>query len=614
MITALLTLVIITTGWFIAGFRPEVAQWSVLALGTLLAIEGGYLVLQKKDTSLHLYSFLFLPVLAYILISTFWITPTKWLGLRDFYLFFQAFVVFFLVAQNATSYRLYWVFAVGLAGLGLLEVGAAIYQYKVEAYWLPMDYKLPVYSGRSSGTFGNPGHFAAFLSLLFFPTLALLLKAHVKKWQRFILLILLAAWTIGLLLASSRGALLGIFVGICFMPVLFCGSIKKRVHTWALIILILAGLHVGASYALDVYKRRDVFNLNYLREDTRWVQWKAAYAIFLENPVLGSGAGSYDIYFEKYRPKNYLHTPVWVHNEFLNILSDYGILGFCLFFIPGAFVFSLCFLDFWRLPSGQRCGSNTSILTQGILLALLAFSVHTLFDFTFRIPTLFFTFTLFLALLATRVFPPRFVPKNACRWIGLGCLLLGIIVPIYAVPKYRAADLQEKVSHKMSEIFVSPDQLQNLPAVLPDLIQNLKKAIRLDPDNPEPWSSLSLAYYYLSKELRSGDYIEQANLAAQDAVSAGFRATELCPGEWFFWVSYGLALSLENQFLAGQSAMKTAVDLAPNESMAWYYYALFLSTDKSRPDRTIEALDKALEINRFNHRALTLKSHVLGQM
>lgn len=92
--------------------------------------------------------------------------------------------------------------------------------------------------------------------------------------------------------------------------------------------LLISGL-VGAGTLLLLWKHPE-----YLNDSTRFMNWKHYLKYFWENNIwIGNGAGTFKglgpmiqgLYGEK---KEWLF---WAHNEYLEILFEYGIVGFTLF-------------------------------------------------------------------------------------------------------------------------------------------------------------------------------------------------------------------------------------------------------------------------------------------
>ena len=47
---------------------------------------------------------------------------------------------------------------------------------------------------------------------------------------------------------------------------------------------------------------------------------------------MGKGGGSFDALLEKHRPEGLWETPKYAHNDYLNTLMEYGVIGWVLGF------------------------------------------------------------------------------------------------------------------------------------------------------------------------------------------------------------------------------------------------------------------------------------------
>lgn len=65
--------------------------------------------------------------------------------------------------------------------------------------------------------------------------------------------------------------------------------------------------------------------------------WQGAYRMFLNRPIFGHGVGTFEVSFPEFRPVFYrykfgnIHTEPHAHSEYLEILSEQGILGLGMF-------------------------------------------------------------------------------------------------------------------------------------------------------------------------------------------------------------------------------------------------------------------------------------------
>ncbi len=118
-------------------------------------------------------------------------------------------------------------------------------------------------------------------------------------------------------------------------------------------------------------------------EQERLVLWQKTYAVFEQQPLIGVGAGNWQINFQNaglsglWRAEDLNFTFQRPHNDFLWILSETGILGFNLFLI---FILTLV-LSLGRF-SLQNDQSKSDFLEPKLLLAfIVAYYCISFFDF-----------------------------------------------------------------------------------------------------------------------------------------------------------------------------------------------------------------------------------------
>lgn len=129
--------------------------------------------------------------------------------------------------------------------------------------------------------------------------------------------------------------------------------------------------------------------------EERFLFWRVAAVMFKESPLLGIGGGNFKLQYLNYYEKLPLAVKIWahnrsfprqhpynVHNEFLQILSETGILGLFAFLWIGTYLFSLGF----SLLKNENISLDYKILTVGILAGFISLSICAFFGFPLHIP------------------------------------------------------------------------------------------------------------------------------------------------------------------------------------------------------------------------------------
>jgi O-antigen ligase len=190
----------------------------------------------------------------------------------------------------------------------------------------------------------------------------------------------------------------------------------------------------------------------------RAVMWKATARMMLAQPWTGVGAGAWEVQIPLYqRAGEDMETDYYAHNEFLQLLSEYGVVVGGLFI---AFLLSYLLIAVgktWRLQGADLRELPIRTLTLASLLALLIVSNA---GFPWRLASNGALFALGLGLLAAS--DARLSLKEAffaapLRWRpGLSRTLLGLLVGCTLLAAYITQQATEAESKLNSAIDVAP--------------------------------------------------------------------------------------------------------------------------------------------------------------
>ena len=359
----------------------------------------------------------------------------------------------------------------------------------------------------------------------------------------FLRLWLAALFIFALVLTGSRGGRIGLGLALPLWPMLGGKDWRKRLAGAAVIgLLAIAGLWALDRFSVQARERIQPF-LEGKFESSRPVIWRAGLHIWQDHVWLGSGAASYNVLFDRYRPRGFLNEPVWAHNDYLNTLTDYGLVGFVLWLAAGGTLLGLG----WRAARRQAAGPAGNILhsTQwrlGLWLGLVpAFaSIHLSFDFHTKIPALAFAMALVAALLLREESTlQRPLPASAARGLGLGFFLLSLVAGWrVAAPLYRAEALRYGPRRAIDKNAASGEG--DLQQIVPRALAAFEEAVKIDPANGQAWGDLAYATV-LAWHVNHGDLVAIGQRAEQPAD----RALALCPVMAEFWVRKGVALDMQ---------------------------------------------------------------------
>jgi O-antigen ligase len=255
------------------------------------------------------------------------------------------------------------------------------------------------------GTIYNPDHFAFYLELLFPIALGLLFARlhifdpgqslkekilHIAE-DRIVILLFLAPIILaaGIYLTGCRSGIAVLILSTLFfaqMSVYLRINFKARRHLRLVFILsTLLAVFIGLQNTLDKF-----LTGNY-KEISRIDYWANALAMARDFPLFGTGLGTFRYAYFLYGRETALVNHA--HNEYVESLSDMGVLAFAAFFaLLAVLAFSL--LRMW----GARRHPEVKPVVLGVLTAMFAAGFHSFFDFSLRIPANAFLFIILLAL------------------------------------------------------------------------------------------------------------------------------------------------------------------------------------------------------------------------
>jgi O-antigen ligase len=291
-----------------------------------------------------------------------------------------------------------------------------------KVYWIR---ELP--QSQPFGPFINRHHFAAYMELALALPLGLLFSGSLEKEKRFIYIFAVGLMSVALIMTNSRGGLISLTAEIVFLVAV--GGFRRRhtrrkpaekrlgvksAATRAGLALVLVVVVFGAVTLLggESGLTRLLGSINTDDPTTgRAHFWSVTVDIIKTHPVLGIGLGAFSVVYTGYDSRNGLFRLEQAHNDYLQVLSDGGIVGGALGLF---FVVSLFRMGFARREShdGYRRGVAT-----GALAGCFAVLVHSFFDFTLHTSSNALLF-LILAALATvngRVEDPATVQKRRHR-------------------------------------------------------------------------------------------------------------------------------------------------------------------------------------------------------
>jgi O-antigen ligase len=241
------------------------------------------------------------------------------------------------------------------------------------------------------GPFINRHHFAGYMELTIALPLGLLFSGVVDKDKRMLYLFVAGLMGVALVMTTSRGGIISLVAEIVFLVIVTgiwktqnerrktkSSRLKQIGIRAGMAAALLVGLFFGVLLLggeFSIYRFIDTVNTN---DPTtgRAHFWAVTLDIIKAHPYVGTGLGAFGVIYTRYDSRNGLFRLEQAHNDYLQVLSDAGIIGALL-------ALSFVVLLFWMAISRARSRDD---FRRGVALAALsgcfAVLVHSFFDFT----------------------------------------------------------------------------------------------------------------------------------------------------------------------------------------------------------------------------------------
>jgi O-antigen ligase len=241
---------------------------------------------------------------------------------------------------------------------------------------------------RAYGNFEQPNALAGYLGLLLPLGVAFAFRSAP---ERPIVVATTAIIAMAILATLSRGSWVGITLGLAIMALVW-GEVSRRMLLGAVALgIVVLLLSVAGIVPRTMTERMAVLFENFLvfdvthveRTPTNWplvermAHWQAGWEMATDHPLMGVGPGNYEAAYPRYYKGDWVEALGHAHNYYLNSFAELGVLGLVVFL-------GFCASVFFRIGRGLRdhlaLSSPRRVLLLGALGAMVAFSVHNMFD------------------------------------------------------------------------------------------------------------------------------------------------------------------------------------------------------------------------------------------
>ena len=294
------------------------------------------------------------------------------------------FLIYFLSKVNSLKNVLFYI----IIGLLTIEVVSVIAPFIFELSQGRQTQRSMILRGYT----GNI-NILAYILLIKFPLLIYFQITKKGYYKLNFLLTVLIVFIIFSIFATRSAMLTMFFITIlifCFMMFIKSFNLKQTIKVLLkpLFLPIFIGLllnNLESSLSTSQSFQSRLSTLTEIQDDRSLSQrsryYKAAFESFKEKPIMGKGIGTWEfesIPYERNEMKNYV-VPYHVHNDYLELLAETGIIGMTLYFGMIFFIF----YHLLRKILDREADQETKLFSIFLITSLSVYLIDSMFNFPF---------------------------------------------------------------------------------------------------------------------------------------------------------------------------------------------------------------------------------------
>jgi tetratricopeptide (TPR) repeat protein/O-antigen ligase len=449
--------------------------------------------------------------------------------------------------------------------------------------------------GKSTGVMFNVGnHFAGYMVIIIPLTVAM---SFVIKdvGKRIVLIFVSIVMAAAMAFSLIAGAMLAFLFSLMLVALLFAGSGNTRKQALILGGVVLCSLLIISWFGYQPVLKEllTVTNLEAGSPAGRLSLWKSSLAMFADNPITGTGLGTFDHIYPKYRLPDIVGRAIYTHSDWLQLLTELGAIGFIIVLLGSA----LFFLSVLKRSVLVKLKDDwTKGIVVGGISSVGAGLVHALVEFNFHIPAIAVLFAIIIALTIVVSLSARYSAQESgiqhlpqwrirvpafARIGGFVCLLLVIGFSSVAMIRPCIADAYYQDGVKLEESLLWDEAAGKYQSAL-DLSRN----------NGAYFYALGNVYARRAKLTQGTEMHNKWHKSASDAYH---QAMELCPTKGEYRLVLGRLQEVAGNAKDAESAYIKAISLDPNNAFYHRTYGSFCLRQDSI-QKAVAEYKKSLEI------------------
>lgn len=445
----------------------------------------------------------------------------------------------------------------------------AVYQFLASSDYVWQIFKPEGYRKRGSGTFISPNHLAAYLGMILPLSIALTLTGRFEALMKIFLTYAAFVIFAGICVTVSRGGWLasGIALATLFIWLLRERDYWRRGLTVLITFLVLFG---GFFWKADVGpERKERMEVARKVENVRFQLWKPAFAMWTDHWLTGVGPAHFDSRFPAYRPAvpELQAPPGRVHNDYLNTLVDWGLIGFLIVAACWALL-GFQVSRVWKFVRrsnndlGGKRSNKTAFVAAGSI-GLLGMLVHSFFEFNMHVPANAILMVTLLAIVSSHY---RFAGETHWHTVRLP-LRVPVNLVLLALLGYLGWQTWIRTG-EVRALVAAHRATANSDAQL----TALKNAHAIEPRNFDTTTAIGNALLD-----RNQQGVEGYKAAAQEAMTWYEKSAAMNPHLPFGPIGIGRCLDWLGRFDEAEASFKRAEKVDPNgyltmAYLGWHYF------------------------------------------
>ena len=494
----------------------------------------------------------------YILILTL-IVPVIYYGRYQLVNTLPAVFAFFIIKKHVRTVDVASMTVFSIIMIGTCSSLYSVFQYVTQSTAVLWQERPINYANRYGSVFVNPNHHAGFLNCIIPITFSFLFFSRGRKIAKIIGVLALCVMVFALYLTKSRGGWIAATLVTSVLMFLF---LKKSVAKYSVPLLVIGVLSVGVGvfYFSDGFRERllGVFSTNSNQSGMfrAWL-WLPAFQMWVDHPIFGVGPGQFNIRFPEYRTALTQLNPIHVHNDFLEILVEYGLIGGLLVLGLIGQIFTIINPALKRevgciIKTGCVYSDKTFVFI-GCTASTIGILVHSFFEFNLRIPAILMLLAICVSLLlalSDQESMARVTLKYKKASLVYSLAVVGLV--IYSAPIWFQLAREDRLLQSALQRF------EGNPYLFSDLVE----ASRIMPDNPE-------THFWLGEEIRRS--IEKKSTSTHFSIAEALvwlnRSSIINPFNARTQMTIGRALLEKGDRTEAYAAFEKAYKMSPNDTL-----------------------------------------------